>query len=737
MTATVISVLLIEDDEDDYILTRQMLEEVDESAFELCWVSTYEAGLKALSTESFDVCLVDFRIGERTGLELVAACNEEQSRIPLILLTGMANYDVDVAATRAGVSDFLEKAELTPRLLERSIRYAIRHRKDINALRAAKGSLTETKGELEIVCQTRTRELRDAKARLSDAVENISEGFALWDDHDRLIMCNSRYRNIYGDVADVLEPGIRFEDFLRAGYERKMFPAVDDDIDRALRKHLGRHRTSVSAFEQQLSNGRWIRIGKRKTDAGHIVSIVTDVSDRKEAEATIRRMELEDSLTRLPNRIFFQSRFENAIANAKRTGHVAALLLLDLDHFKGINDSLGHQAGDSLLQQVSRRIFNCARTTDTVARLGGDEFAVVATNIEDQNGVTTLAQRILEALAAPFKFAGKEVRIGVSIGISVFPNDAYDPEALMRHADLALFKAKEGGRGSYQLYDEQMNAEIQARRAMEDDLQKALDRGEFHLVYQPQFDLRSGAVIGVETLIRWGHPEHGPVSPGAFIPIAESTGLIVPISDWVLRTACAQLRHWQNRGLSWFGLSLNVSPLQFKQADLVPQIAEVLRDTGLDPRLIELEITEGIAMDAGDEVIETLMQLKGLGVSLAIDDFGTGFSSLNRLKRFPIDRLKIDQSFVRDITSDPNDAAISATVIRLGHSLNIKVIAEGVETREQLAFLCDQSCDEVQGYYFSKPLLPEDFEAFIEAHDPAALLSEQSTLTNDVKVALA
>lgn len=723
MLSPTITVLLIGDDKDDYLLTREILSEIGEESFELRWAAGYEAGLEALKDDAIDVCLIDYRIGDHSGLEIVVAYSSQVRRIPMILLAGQADYQLDLAATEAGAADFLEKSALTPRLLGRSIRYAIRRQKDINVLEATKASLTRTKAELETVCQIRTRELRDATARLTDAVENISEGFALWDDQDRLIMCNSRYRKVYREVADLLDSGLAFEDFLRACYDRGVFPLVGRDIEGALKKHQSRHRTSVSAYEQQLGNGRWVRISKRRTEAGHIVGIVSDVTERKEAEAKIKQMESEDGLTRLPNRAFFQSSLESAIANARRTGRVTALLLLDLDHFKEVNDNLGHQSGDQLLQQVSRRIYNCARVTDTVARLGGDEFAIVATNIRTDDGVTVLAERIIDALSKPFACGGHDVRIGVSIGISVFPQDADQPDILMRTADLALYKAKETDRGSYQLYNEQIDAEIKARRAMEDDLRKALDRGEFHLVYQPQFDLHSGAVVGAEALIRWRHPEHGPVSPGAFIPRAEATGLIVPISDWVLRTSCGQLRQWHNRGLSWFGLSINISPIQFKQRDLVPQIREVLKDTGLDPCALELEITEGVAMDAGDEVIDTLLLLKELGIGLAIDDFGTGFSSLNRLKRFPIDRLKIDQSFVRDITKDPNDAAISATVIQLGHGLNIKVIAEGVETREQLDFLWSQGCDEVQGYYFSKPLPPEEFESFLEQHNSSALVA--------------
>ncbi|MCG8694645.1 MAG: EAL domain-containing protein [Minwuiales bacterium] len=610
--------------------------------------------------------------------------------------------------------------------------------RDITQRKLEQGELSRSKHELEMRVleledlQHRVEDeaakavgmaeaLQDAKAQLSEAIESISEGFALWDVDDRLVMCNDRYRNMYPNLADLTEPGVTFEQFIRGGFERGVFSTDDGNLEEQVQERVERHRTSVSAFEQELGDGRWVRVAKRKTKSGRIVGILTDVSDRKESEATIQRLAMEDSLTGLPNRGAFHQRLTDALAHAERTGRLVGVMLLDLDHFKNVNDTLGHQAGDALLTQVAKRLSNCVRNTDTVARLGGDEFAVIATNTKEPDGITVLADRITKALGEPFTLDGNEVHSGTSIGITIFPFDRGDTDQLLRNADLALYRAKEEGRGAYQLYDKEMHTEVQSRRALEADLRLAIEREEFRLVYQPQLEMRTGRIIGAEALIRWEHPERGNVSPGEFIPIAETTRLIIPISDWVLRTACAQMKQWLDSGMPEFCVSVNISPLHFKQQNLIEQVAHVLKEQDLDARYLELEITEGMAMDERINTVAVLNGLKEVGVSLAIDDFGTGFSSLNRLKEFPVDRLKIDQSFVRDITTDLDDAAINSAVIRIGHSLSIKVIAEGVETLEQLEFLAEQGCDEMQGYYFSRPVPPKDFEEFVRKHDPQAV----------------
>ena len=620
-----------------------------------------------------------------------------------------------------------------------SLVLALRNRRLTDAERKrAEGALARSKQQLELRVRDLEKlqqrleaqaheavkmaeDLHDAQAVLSDAIESTSEGFALWDADDRLIMCNDRYRRIYPRLTDIIVEGISFEEFTRIAFRRGVFVNENGNVEASIRMLVDRHRRSAHPFEQRLGDGRWIRVSKRQTKDGRIVGIITDISEQKRSEATIERMAMEDDLTGLPNRVQFQNKLRDAIANSNRTGHLTGLMLLDLDQFKHVNDTLGHPAGDTLLKKVALRVSAVLRDTDTFARLGGDEFAVIATNVEMPDGIGILGQRILDAFTKPFVIDGKQVHTSTSIGATIYPHDWGDTDQLLRNADLALYRAKEQNGGICQLFDEQMHAEVQARCTLEEDLRKALDRDEFHVVYQPQIAVATGEIVGAEALLRWTHPERGAVSPAEFIPIAETTRLIIPISEWVLRTVCAQVRQWQDKGLPSFHVSINVSPVQFKQHDLVEQLLRALTESGLDARWLELEITEGMAMNAGEETEGILARLKALGFNLAIDDFGTGYSSLNRLKRFPIDRLKIDQTFVRDITTDWNDATISAAVIRLGHSLNIEVIAEGVETVEQLDFLAKQGCDQVQGYLFSRPLRPSDFEAFLDAYDPAGL----------------
>ena len=565
-------------------------------------------------------------------------------------------------------------------------------------------------------------ELHEARTQLADAVESISEGFALWGRDDRLVMFNTRYSHIYPSLSDILQPGVSFDAFAKAGLERGVWPRDQETaLEECVRQRLERHRRSVSAYEQQLSDGRWVRVSKRRTKSGRIVSILTDISERKESEATIERLAMEDGLTGLPNRTQFHSKLSDAIDQAERTGRLVGVMLLDLDHFKKVNDTLGHPAGDELLRQVSDRISDCLRSTDTVARLGGDEFAVIVTNAQEPVAITSIAERIVDSIAQSFDLDGHEIHTGTSVGITIFPLDRGQSDQLLRNADMALYRAKEEGRGTYQLYDNQMQEEVQARRVLESDLRGALDREELRLVYQPQFDCRSGALVGAEALLRWRHPERGEISPAEFIPVAESTRLIIPISEWVLATVCRQNRAWQLSGEVQTCISVNISPLHFKQNNLADRIAAILTEAGLESQWLELEITEGVAMSEGSEAKRTLNDLKALGIKLSIDDFGTGYSSLNRLKQFPVDRLKIDQSFVRDITTDWDDAAINSAVIQIGHSLNIKVIAEGVETKAQFEFLVDQGCNEAQGFLFSRPLDTEDFVAFVRSHDPAKI----------------
>jgi len=431
------------------------------------------------------------------------------------------------------------------------------------------------------------------------------------------------------------------------------------------------------------------------------------------ATVEMERLAYHDAMTGLPNRPLYMDRLILALAQAGRSNQRLAVFFLDLDRFKDINDSLGHSVGDALLKAVAERIRRCVREGDTVARFGGDEFTLLIPRIDQVEDAAKIAQKILETLKIPFIIGERELFVTTSIGITVYPNDGADPETLVRNADSAMYRAKDAGRDNYQLYAPAMNARALERLALENLLRKALSQKELILHYQPVVEVSSKNIVGIEALIRWNHPELGLLSPAHFISTAETSGLIVPIGNWVLRTACHQVKMWQKRIDPDLTVAVNLSARQFQQANIVEEIARTLEETDLDAESLELEITESNAMQNAENTIYTLRELKALGVRIAMDDFGTGYSSLNYLKRFPIDILKLDQSFVREVNHDATDAAIVSAVISMAHSLDLKVIAEGVETEEQLAFLTKQRCDRIQGYLFSAPLAPENLEAYL------------------------
>ena len=427
----------------------------------------------------------------------------------------------------------------------------------------------------------------------------------------------------------------------------------------------------------------------------------------------VEHLAYHDALTSLPNRLLFIDRVEVALAQAARYQQRLAIMVLDLDRFKEINDSLGHSRGDELLQQVTERLRTVTRQSDTVARFGGDEFALLVQKIDGFEQAAKVAQKILDAVKQPYFVDQRELVVTGSIGISIFPEDGIDPGTLIRNADTALFRAKEQNRDNYQLYEPGMNARALERLALENSLRKALDHEELVLFYQPLVDLRTLKVTAFEALIRWNHPDMGLLLPGRFIHAAEVSGAILPIGAWVVRTACKAAKEWQQKAPG-IGVSVNLSARQFQQPELASVIRGAIQESGLDPHLLELEITETFAMQDAENSIRTLMELKQIGVRISMDDFGTGYSSLSYLKRFPIDIVKLDQSFVRDIVSGPDGGAIATAVIAMAHSLNLKVVAEGVETHGQLTFLRDRACDRFQGFFFSPPLSPVEFDTFLE-----------------------
>lgn len=440
-----------------------------------------------------------------------------------------------------------------------------------------------------------------------------------------------------------------------------------------------------------------------------VICMVEDITEHKRAEETIHHLAYYDILTNLPNRTLFHDRLTLALAHARHNQRKLAVMFLDLDRFKNINETLGHAIGDRLLQGVAERLKSCIREGDTIARLGGDEFMLLLPEAFHADDEAKIAQKILEIFKSSFHFEGLELHITPSIGIALYPNDGEDAETLLKKADTALHRAKAQGGNNYQFNTITMNAKALERLVLENGLRRSLERDELIIHYQPQVSLHSGQIVGMEALLRWKHPDRGIVSPMKFIPLAEETDLIISIGEWVLYKACAQARAWQTLGFPPLRIAINISARLFKQQNLLETITNVLTETQLDPSYLELELTEGTIMENAEATIKTLHELKAMGVCLSIDDFGTGYSSLSYLKRFPIDTLKIDQSFVRDIPTDPDDAAIARLIIAMAHSLKLKVIAEGVETEEQLTFLQSQQCDEIQGYFFSEPLPVEVF----------------------------
>ena len=449
----------------------------------------------------------------------------------------------------------------------------------------------------------------------------------------------------------------------------------------------------------------------------HFVVAQYDITAVMRFEAELEFQAKHDTLTGLANRNLLRERLAQSIAGAARGGNPLWVVFVDLDRFKFVNDTLGHEAGDILLRTLAGRLQAATREADTVARLGGDEFVLVLPDHNDAGAGLAVLQRIMDTVAQPLVIDEHEFFLTCSIGVAIYPIDGTNAETLTKHADIAMYRAKELGRNTFQFYSPTMSERTLERLSIEGDLRHALERGEFTLHYQPQVDLGSGAIVGMEALIRWDHPQLGRIAPGRFIGLAEEMGLIIPIGAWVLRTACAQTKAWQLAGLGELRVAVNLSPRQFTQKALLQSIADILRDTGLDARFLELELTESMVMSDVEHAISILRNLKGLGIQIAIDDFGTGYSSLSYLRRFPIDVLKIDQSFVNDISTDPDDAAIVVSIISLAHSLRLKVVAEGVETAEQLAFLREHDCDQMQGYFFSRPVAADAFERLLQQAD--------------------
>lgn len=469
-------------------------------------------------------------------------------------------------------------------------------------------------------------------------------------------------------------------------------------FDWKLKNHHGNYLNLEVSLKHIMLGGKWC-----------MLTVIRDISEREYAKEKIYRLANFDILTKLPNRTLFNDRLQIALAHAKRNGEQLAVLFLDLDRFKTINDSLGHQAGDNVLQEVAERLQLCIRDEDTACRMSADEFIIILTDIEKSSNITKIIARLTATLSMPFIVDDHELRITASIGISLYPHNGHTPEVLVKHAELAMYHGKENGRNNYQFFTESLNEVATERLSLENSLRLAIERNEFVLYYQPQIDIKTNKLIGVEALIRWNHPQNGLISPAKFIPVAEDTGLIIPIGEWVLREICQQHFKWLEFGLPPIQIAVNVSAIQFQEKYFLSTLQGILRSYNMNPAYLELELTEGILMRDADTATGELHSLKELGVKLSIDDFGTGYSSLQYLSQFPIDKLKIDQTFVRAMSTHASSLAIVESIVSLAEKLHIKVIAEGVENNEELEILQKCGCTEIQGYYFSKPLPADQF----------------------------
>ena len=545
----------------------------------------------------------------------------------------------------------------------------------------------------------------------------------MFDAAERLVVCNDLYIEMYGLSREIVKPGCSFRELLRyraepAGGLHRVTkegrdPIPDPDQYRAnLAAALATGEVSRSVFE--MADGREVSMTNSPLAAGGWVSTHEDVTERRKGEAKIAYMAHHDALTDLPNRLQLYEQLRQMLAMTRREAHVA-VFCLDLDRFKDVNDAHGHPVGDLLLKAVADRLRQCIRDVDVAARLGGDEFAILQAGSSQPTGATALASRLIEVVGAPYELGGRQITVELSIGIALAPGDGLEADQLLKNADTALYRAKSEGRGLYRLFEPEMDARMQARRRIEIDLRKAIANSEFELFYQPLVDMRTENVTGFEALIRWQHPERGLVSPLDFIAVAEETGLIVPIGDWVLRQACAEAATWP----SHLKIAVNLSPIQFKNKALLLSVVSALAASGLLPNRLELEITESVLLQDGDATLAILHELRGLGIRISMDDFGTGYSSLSYLRKFPFDKIKIDQSFIVDMSDHNDSLAIVRAVIAMGSGLGIATTAEGVETPEQFKQLKLEGCTEVQGYLFSPPRPAAEVKALLASINPA------------------
>jgi diguanylate cyclase (GGDEF)-like protein/PAS domain S-box-containing protein len=584
----------------------------------------------------------------------------------------------------------------------------------LSPLESAEGILVTAAIRDISVRQDAEKHLAQMESRYRGLLEAAPDAMVVVNQGGEIVLLNVQTEKQFGYRRDELV-GQKVKNIIPEGFAERLIADALRSAEDALAQQIG---TGIELNGRRKDGSEFpieIMLSPLESAEGILVTAaIRDITTRKKAEAQMTHSAEHDFLTGLPNRMLLNDRVNQAIILAERHRKKVAMLFLDLDGFKHINDSLGHPIGDKLLQSLAKRLVDCVRGSDTVSRQGGDEFVVLLSEVEQSEDAAIAARRMLKAVAEAHPIDKHDLHVTTSIGVSVYPDDGLDAETLIKNADTAMYQAKENGQQSYQFFKPAMNVRAVERQSIEESLRRALERQEFALHYQPKINLRTGQITGAEALLRWAHPIRGPVSPAQFIPVAEDCGLILPIGNWVLREACQQARVWVDAGLPLGTMAVNISAIEFRDENFLDGVLAILKDTGLDPRFLELELTESVLMKHAESTVSILKKLRARGVQVAVDDFGTGYSSLSYLRKFSIDALKIDQSFVRQITTVPDETTIVTAVISMGRNLNLRVVAEGVETQEELTFLQAHQCDEAQGYYFSRPVLPHQFAKLLE-----------------------
>jgi diguanylate cyclase (GGDEF)-like protein/PAS domain S-box-containing protein len=692
--------LLIEDNPGDARLLREMINEQGDRDTEFTHVQSMAEAEKYLAEWKFDIILLDLGLPDATGLGAVRRAHAGAPHTPLVVLTGLDDESLAGQALQEGAQDYLIKGQIEARGLFRALRYAVERKTMEEALFVEK-----ERAQVTLNCIGDGVVCTDVAGGITflNIVAELMTGWTLQEACGRSM----------ADVFQIIDATSR------ETIPNPMEMAIG--LDRTV--HLPENCILIrrDGFETPIEDCV-APIHDREGQATGAVIVFRDVSIARAMSIQMAHSAQHDFLTGLPNRMLLNDRVSHAISLAPRHMKKVAVLFLDLDGFKHINDSLGHPIGDKLLQSVAGRLVECVRASDTVSRQGGDEFVVLLSEIEQAEDAAISARRMLHAVAEAHSINKHDLHITTSIGVSVYPDDGLDAETLIKNADTAMYQAKENGRQSYQFFKSGMNVRAVERQSIEESLRRAVERQEFTLHYQPKINLRTGDITGAEALIRWTHPVRGIVPPSQFIPVAEDCGIILPIGIWVLREACKQAKDWIDAGLPIRTIAVNISAMQFRNDHFLSDVFAILSETGLDPKCLELELTESVLIKRAETASSVLQTLRSRGIQIAVDDFGTGYSSLSYLTKFPIDALKIDQSFVRQISTAPADTTIVTTVISMGRSLKLRVVAEGVETQSELEFLQSHDCEEAQGYYFSRPVPAQKFARLLESGIREAVL---------------